>query len=83
MYIFYQETVNINGRIESLFEEDKNIKERFILILYWEKRLETEHIPKDSKKDKILIFASLSQRESNSKEVQEWTKRAIQHCDSV
>ena len=41
------------------------------------------HIPKTSKKEKRLVYASLNQRESKEKEIQEGTKKGIENCIRV
>lgn len=67
----------------SLMLREKKLQGEINIDYILGKKLKPEHIPKVSKRDTKLMFASLSQREFDSKEVQKWTKRAIQHCDLI
>lgn len=83
IYRFFDGIVNLNEGIESLVKEDINIKEIFTSIIEWEKHLQPMHIPKNSKKYRILLYVSLNRRELEAREIQVWTKKAIEHSIRV
>lgn len=83
IYRYYQYIVHLSDMIESLMVQDKNIKQRFILILDWEKQFNPENIEKVPKKNVKLMFASLGQRKYDFTEIQEWIKSIIQLCNEI
>ena len=65
--IFYQEITNLNEIIDSLVEEDKSIKNKFMSNIDWENEFQYSGIPKVSKRDKRLMPTSLTCREKEEK----------------
>jgi len=67
--IVYQKIKDLSERIDSLVEEDKSIKRKFISILDWENEFQSTEIPRVSKRNKKWMLASLScsEREKNEK----------------
>lgn len=83
IYNFFQELISFTDQIKSMAKEDQVIKDQFGKIIDWEKQFDPETIENLSKRDKKLMQASLYERDTNSKIIDEWIKEAIQWCDVV